>query len=384
MTGQLDPGAPDVPRGEPLGVVAFRRQGWRSAGRSRRRPRTGDGSVRRVTADLERRAAAALPDDVFAYYATGSGTGRTLAAQESAWDAVPLVPRVLRDVSAVSTGTTLLGLDVPTPVVVAPTAAHTLAHPDGEVATARGAAAAGSLYVLSMRSGTRLETVAAAAGPFWQQIYVLRDRGVSDEVARRAAAAGAGALVVTVDTPYVARKPAGFPLLPPLGLVEALDARELDDEGLYQAADLVAADLERLAAVSGLPVVAKGVLSAAAARACVDAGAAAVVVSTHGGRQLDGALAVPRALPDVADAVADRAEVYADGGVRTGAHVLAALGLGARAVLVGRPVLWALATGGADGVAAVLADLTAGAAEALALAGCAGCTDVGPDVVRRV
>lgn len=337
-----------------------------------------------MTADLQQQAAAALPADVFAYYATGSGAGRTLAVQESAWDAVALVPRVLRDVSAVSTTTALLGTDVATPVVVAPTAAHTLAHPDGEVATARGAASAGSLYVLSMRSGTRLETVAAAAGPFWQQIYVLRDRGISDEVARRAAAAGARALVVTVDTPYVARKPAGFPLLPPLGLVEALDARDLDDEGLYQAADLVAADLERLAAVSGLPVVAKGVLSADAARACVDAGAAAVVVSTHGGRQLDGALPVPRALPEVAAAVGGRAEVYADGGLRTGAHVLAALGLGARAVLVGRPVLWALATGGADGVEALLSDLTDQTAEALALAGCTGCADVGPDVVRPV
>jgi 4-hydroxymandelate oxidase len=290
---------------------------------------------------------------------------------------------VLTDVSAPSTATTLLGLPVATPVLVAPVAAQLMAHPDGEAGVARAARSVGSLLVLSMRSSTRLEGVAAEAGPFWQQIYVLRDRGVSDEVARRAAAAGARALVLTVDTPFVARKPFGFPAsYPRTGLVEGLDHRDLDDGQLQQAADVSAADVARLAAVSGLPVVAKGVLTGSAALRCLDAGAAAVVVSTHGGRQLDGVVPTPRALPEVVEAVGDRCEVYADGGVRTGVHVLKALALGARAVLVGRPVVWALAVGGTPGVHELLTDLTAQVAEALALAGCATCQDVDRDLAR--
>jgi 4-hydroxymandelate oxidase len=333
--------------------------------------------------ELERRAREVLPADVYAYYAGGAGDQRTLAVQEAAWDDVELRPRVLRDVSAPSAATRVLGTPVASPVLVAPVAAVRMVHADGEQGVARAARDAGSLYVLSMRGSTRLETVAAEAGPFWQQIYVLRDRGVGDEVARRAAAAGARALVLTVDTPYVARKPFGFPAsLPPTGLVEALDQRDVTDPRLQQAADLAPADIERLAAVSGLPVVAKGVLTAAAARACVDAGAVAVVVSTHGGRQLDGVVPTPRALPEVVEEVGGEVEVYADGGVRTAAHVVKALALGARAVLVGRPVVWALATGGCPGVAALLERLGEDVTEALALAGCASCADVGPDMVR--
>ncbi len=333
--------------------------------------------------DLERRARDLLPDDVHRYYAGGAGDERTLAAQVSAWDDVMLRPRVLRDVSAPQTATAVLGTPVASPVLVAPVAALRMVHRDGEGGLARAARATDSLLVLSMRGSTRLEEVAAGAGPFWQQIYVLRDRGVSDDVARRAAAAGARALVLTVDTPYVARKPFGFPAsLPPTGLVEALDHRDLVDESLQQAADVGPADVERLRAVSGLPVVAKGVLTAQAARACVDAGAAAVVVSTHGGRQLDGVVPTPRALPEVVDEVGGEVEVYADGGVRSGVHVLKALALGARAVLVGRPVVWALAAGGSAGVAALLDEFRQEVAEALALGGCAGCGDVGPDLAR--
>ena len=164
---------------------------------------------------LVERAQAVLPEDVFAYFAAGAGAERTLARQEQAWDEVLLRPRVLRDVSATSTATQVLGHPVASPVLVAPTAAHKLAHPEGEVAVARAARAAGSLLVLSMRSSSPVEDVAAAAGPFWQQLYVLQDRGVTDEIGRRAAAAGALALVVTVDTPRVARKRVGFPVRAP-------------------------------------------------------------------------------------------------------------------------------------------------------------------------
>ena len=332
---------------------------------------------------LEARARAVLPDDVYRYYAAGSGQGRTLAEQEQAWDALHLRPRILRDVSSVTTRTTVLGTEVATPVLVAPSALHGLAHPDGEVATATGTREAGSLFVLSMRSSRTLEDVAAAAGPWWQQMYVLGDRGVSDEVARRAAAAGAGALVVTVDVPFVAKKPTGpLPPLPPSAIIEALEGRDPADPRYHQAPDLGPADIARLKEITGLPVVAKGVLRGDEALRCLDAGADAVIVSTHGGRQLDGVVPSPVALPEVVDAVGDRAEVYVDGGVRTGGHVLRALALGARAVLIGRPVLWAVACGGAGGVRTLLEDLTEQTEECLGLAGCVSPADTGRDLIR--
>jgi 4-hydroxymandelate oxidase len=332
---------------------------------------------------LRRQAQERLPTDVFAYYAAGAGDEVTLAREAHAWDDVLLQPRVLRDVSGTTTRTEVLGHPVAAPVLIAPTAAHRLAHPAGEVGVALAAHASGGLMVLSMRSSGRVEEV-GAAGAFWQQLYVLQDRGITDEVARRAAAAGALALVVTVDTPQVASKRVGVPeVLPPLGIVPALDRRVDGDARLQQAGDVGPGDLERLAAITGLPVVAKGVLSAQAARDCVSAGAAAVVVSTHGGRQLDGVVPSPVALPEVVEAVGERVEVYVDGGVRTGSHVLKALALGARAVLVGRPVLWALAAGGPDGVRGLLDELTADVREALVLAGCRSCADVEPDLARR-
>jgi 4-hydroxymandelate oxidase len=332
---------------------------------------------------LRTQAKEALPADVFAYFAAGSGAEVTLAGQGRAWDDALLRPRVLRDVSTTSTTTRVLGHELAQPVLVAPMAAQCLVHPGGEAAVAEAARGTGSLMVLSMRSSTRLEDV-AAAGPFWQQIYVLRDRSVSDEVAVRAATAGAGALVVTVDTPYVARKRAGFPAhMPERGLIEALDGHDGTNPALLQAPDLSPHDIERLADITGLPVVAKGVLTAEAARDCVAAGASAVVVSTHGGRQLDGVVPTPMALAEVAQAVGGQVEVYVDGGVRTGAHVVKALALGARAVLVGRPVIWALATGGSAGVQQLLDELAGELREALSLAGCRSCDDVASDLVQR-
>lgn len=332
---------------------------------------------------LEARARAVLPEDVYRYYAAGSGTERTLAEQEQAWDALHLRPRLLRDVSVVTTRTTVLGTEVATPVLVAPSALHGLAHPDGEVATATGTREAGSLFVLSMRASRSLEDIAAAAGPWWQQMYVLRDRGVSDEVARRAAAAGAGALVVTVDVPFVAKKPTGpLPPLPPSAIIEALEGRDPVDPRYHQAPDLGPADIARLKEITGLPVVAKGVLRGDEALRCLDAGADAVIVSTHGGRQLDGVVPSAVALPEVVDAVGGRAEVYVDGGVRTGGHVLRALALGARAVLIGRPVLWAVACDGAPGVRSLLDGLTDETEECLGLAGCVSPADTGRDLVR--
>jgi 4-hydroxymandelate oxidase len=363
-------------------------------------------------AELHRRARKLLPPEVYDYYAGGSGRERTLRANEKAWRRVWLAPRVLRDVSAVSTRARLQGTALATPVAIAPTAFHRLAHPDGELATAAGAARAGALYVLSARSTCRIEdvaeVVAGGGGAWWFQVYVMRDRGLTASMVRRAAAAGAAALVLTADTPVVGRKrrDSGD------GVVQAADflvnlGPLTDLTAADQADDLTFADIGWLADISGgLPVVVKGVLRGDDAAACFAAGAAAVIVSNHGGRQLDGVIPAAVALPAVVAAVRTAAAslaapasrtaaaspaapasltapaslaarpVYVDGGIRTGDQVLAALALGASAVFVGRPVLWALACGGADGVSSLLAGLTDDLAHSMALAGASSIDEV--------
>jgi 4-hydroxymandelate oxidase len=329
------------------------------------------------TAELHRRARKLLPRNVYDYYAGGSGRERTLRANEKAWRQVWLTPRVLREVSAVETATRLLGTRFATPVAVAPTGYHGMAHPDGELATAAGAARAGALFVLSTRSSRRIEdvaeVVAAAGGAWWFQVYMMRDRELTASLVRRAAAAGAAALVLTADTPIVGRKRRNS--------AEIVSDQDFlvnlgplaDVATATQAANVTFADIGWLGEASGarLPVVVKGVLRADDARACQEHGAAAVIVSNHGGRQLDGSLPSAFALPEVADGLdaAGDCEVYADGGVRTGEDVLSAAALGARAVFVGRPALWALACGGADGVRSLVAGLTDDLAHAMALAG---------------
>jgi 4-hydroxymandelate oxidase len=338
-------------------------------------------------AELQRRARKLLPSNVYDYYAGGAGRERTLRASEKAWRRVWMAPRVLREVSAVDPSIRLLGTEFATPLCVAPTGYHGLAHPDGELATAAGAAKAGALFVLSTRSSRRIEdvaeVVAAAGGTWWFQVYLMRERELTAGLVRRAAAAGAAALVLTADTPVVGRKRR-----------DSADGVVSDEDFLInlgplgdlaaatQAADVTFADISWLseAAAGGgggggrrLPVVVKGVLRGDDASACRAHGAAAVIVSNHGGRQLDGALPSAVALPDVAGQQEPGSdwEVYADGGIRTGEDALAAVGLGARAVFLGRPVLWALTCGGADGVRSLLAGLTDDLAHAMALAGAA-------------
>jgi 4-hydroxymandelate oxidase len=363
-------------------------------------------------ARLEQQSRVFLPAAVYDYYAGGSGRERTLLANERAWAGTWLAPRMLRDVSKVDTSTRLLGRPVATPLAVAPTAFHRLGHPEGEVATAAGAARAGALFVLSTRSTRRIEDVAAAAGAWWFQVYIMRERSHTARLVERAAAAGASALVLTVDTPEVGRKRRDSDdlvipdedYLANLGPVEDLSATDL-------AADVTFADIGWLSEISGgLPVVVKGVLRPDDALACAAAGAAAVLVSNHGGRQLDGAIPTAAALPGIAAALAAASApgvasvtpityspetkgatlapgapsitgpggvpAYVDGGIRSGEDALAALALGASAVLVGRPVLWALACGGADGVAELLTGLTDGLAHAMALAGAATLAEV--------
>jgi 4-hydroxymandelate oxidase len=340
-----------------------------------------------VQMELEALEAAArdlLPADVYDYYAGGAFDELSLEANLADWARLRIRPRVLRDVRAVDPGTTLLGEPVAHPVLVAPTAFHRMAHADAEPATARGAAAAGARFILSTRSTAPVEDVAAAlAGtPFWYQVYVIQDRGLTVDLVRRAAAAGATALVLTADVARVGRRMRdvrnAFVLPTNLGTIESLDRPgNLSD----QDAGLTFADIGWLRELTGLPVVVKGVLRGDDAQRCVDEGATGVVVSNHGGRQLDGAVSGAAALPEVVAAVGDRGEVYVDGGVRRGTDVVKALALGARAVLVGRPVLWGLATGGADGVAAVLRHLVGELELAMALCGCASVADVTGDLL---
>lgn len=344
-------------------------------------------------AELQRRARKILPRQLYDYYAGGSGRERTLRAADKAWRRVWFAPRVLRDVSAAGTATRLLGTPVATPLCAAPAGYQGLAHPGGEVAAAAGAARAGALYVLSTRSTRRIEDVAQSVaghhGTWWFQVYVMRDRSLTEGLVRRAAAAGAKALVLTGDTPAVGRKrrdsdglATDEDFLVNLGPLADLRAAE-------QTADVTFADIRWLGEVSGgLPVVVKGVLRADDAAACREHGAAGVIVSNHGGRQLDGALPSALALPAVAAALAREGtpgpgaaspveagdgrapvEIYADGGIRAGEDALAALALGASAVFLGRPVLWALACGGSDGVASLLDGLTDDLRHAMTLAG---------------
>jgi 4-hydroxymandelate oxidase len=253
-------------------------------------------------------------------------------------------------------------------VAVAPSAYHQLADDGAEVASAKGARNAGSLFVLSSRSSRRIEEVGEHAGPWWMQIYVWQDRSVTADFAQRAASAGAQALVLTVDTPIVGAKYAAA--LPPVTDDDVLaNAPGADPAKVEQDPSVGIEAIEWLRSVSGLSVVVKGVLRGDEARRLVDAGAAGVIVSNHGGRQLDRAVPTAVALPEVVAAVGDEVEVYVDGGVRSGVDVLTAIGLGARLVFLGRPVLWGLTVGGAGGVTETIGALSAELLHAMSVAG---------------
>ncbi len=338
-------------------------------------------------ADLEGRARELLDPAVYDFFAGGADDESTLEANREAWGKLSLRPRVLRPVAAVSTATTLLGLELAHPIGVAPMGYQGLLHAEAELATARGAAAAGALNVVSTRSSRSLEEIAAAAphAPRWFQLYVLRDRDWTAELVRRAAAAGYRALVLTGDTPALGRKRRdernGFVVPDEHARGNLRVPRESPE--VQQDPAVCFDDIGWLRELSDLPVLVKGVLRADDARLCLEAGAAGVIVSNHGGRQLDGAIATAAALPEVAAAVADNGVVLVDGGIDSGVDVVRALALGADAVLVGRPVAWALAAGGADGVADLLEELAADLAGALTLAGCASLADCTADLVRR-
>ena len=356
-------------------------------------------------AEYEQAARARLPQMVYDYYAGGSGDEVSVRDNELAWSRVRLRPRVLVDVGACDLSTTVLGRPVAMPVLTAPCGANVLAHPDGELAVARATAAAGIVQVLSTMAGHSLEDVAAASdaaeaagGARWFQLYCYRDRGITRELVARAEAAGFLALCVTVDVPVLGYRERDarnrFRLPPGVRLANIKQQFEELDSGsaLLQYVNdqfdpcLTWESVDWLRSITRLPVVLKGVLAAEDARLAVEHGAAGIIVSNHGGRQLDGAVATCDALPEIAEAVAgasEVAEVYVDGGIRRGVDVLKALALGARAVLIGRPYLWALAVDGEAGVLRVLHMLRDELRRSLALAGCPRIRDVRPSLIAR-
>ena len=339
--------------------------------------------------DFEKAARERLDPGAYGYYAGGAGDERTLRANVAAFTRWELRPRVLVDVSDVSTATTVLGEEVALPLLVAPTAFHRLAHPDGELATARAAAAAGTVMCLStLSSASPAELAAAAPGAAqWFQLYWSRDRGFTAELVAAVAEAGFRAIVLTVDFPVAGRRERDLRLeftlpddLPAPNLPVTL-ARKDFHAALGDIVDtsLTWRDLEWLRSESSLPLLVKGVLTAEDALLAAEHGAAGVIVSNHGGRQLDGVPATLDVLPEVVEAAGERVEVLLDGGIRRGIDVLKALALGARATLAGRAILWGLAAAGEEGVVRVLELLRGEIASGLILLGCSR-----PEEVSRV
>jgi 4-hydroxymandelate oxidase len=319
-------------------------------------------------------ARARLHPAVWRYLMGGDEAG----ANQAAWRGLKLRPRILQGVAAVDTETTVLGHQLAAPILVGPTGRATRYHPGGEAAVLAGARQAGSLAVLPSSVSPWLERLAARVpgAAAWCQLYLTGDRDHTAACLRRAAAAGCGAVVLTADL-----VPGGAPLaarLPPLPPTDWEGDAE-PPPPLFAAATLD--DLAWLCRASALPVVVKGVLRADDAEACIEAGARALVVSNHGGNQLESAVPTAEALPEVARAAAGRAEVYVDGGVRTGEDLLKALALGARAVLIGRPAAHGLTIGGAEGVAAVIGTLKAELDRAMRLCGCPDVKCLSPDLL---
>jgi len=333
--------------------------------------------------DYERAAEERLESGAFGYFAGAANDEWTLRENRAAFTRWVLRPRVLVDVSEVNTGVSVLGTEISAPILVAPTAFQRMAHPDGETATARGAAAAGTIMCLSTIATATIEEVAEAApdSARWFQLYWSPDRGIVRDFVGRAEGHGYRAIVLTVDLPVSGRRerdlrtgfevPAEVPV--PAFIAHAERAENVSPTQIGKVVDksVTWRDLEWLRDLSPLPLVIKGVLTAEDALLACEFGAEAIVVSNHGGRQLDGVSGSLDALPEMVEAVDGRAEVLMDGGIRRGTDVVKALALGARAVLAGRAPLWGLAVDGADGVRSVLDLLREEVALALALCGCA-------------
>lgn len=349
-----------------------------------------DRSLSDLLVDYELAARAQLTPGAFDYIAAGAGDELTLEESRAAWRRYRIRPRILRGGGVPDLATEVLGTPLVMPLVVAPTAYQVVAHPEGEIEVARGVSAAGGLMVVATRATRVLEEIAAELdGPWWYQVYVLKERRLTAELVRRAAGLGATALMLTVDTPYIGFKRRGH--FAPIGFEQHLvnlsthltpgAAFEDVTAAINQDASINFETIAWLRDIAGLPVLVKGVLRADDAVACLDAGAAGVVVSNHGGRQLDRAIATAVVLPEIVAAVDGRGPVLVDGGVVSGTDVFVALALGAAAAMVGRPILWGLAAEGAPGVRAVLDGYRDELNHAMGLAGVTAVGDLGRDLV---
>ena len=372
-------------------------------------------------ADLRTLARKRLPAPMFHYIDGAASDEWTLRQNTRAFDQYELVPRYLVDVQEMDTSTTVLGQSIEWPVVCAPTGMSRLFHHEGELAVARAAARSGTLYSLSSLSSVSIEDVAAASdGPKMFQIYVFRDRELNKELIRRSRDAGYVALCLTVDVPVHGNRErdvrTGMTIPPALTLMSLLDIARHPRWAWHQVtgkpvvlANVVhkiaqgSSDVSTLAQYIhsqfdptvtwrdaawmiqewGGPFAIKGLLTAADAKRAVEIGASAVIVSNHGGRQLDGVPAPIEVLPEIIDAVGDRAEVILDGGVRRGGHVLKALALGAKACMVGRPYLYGLGAAGEAGVSRALEILRTEFARDMALLGCRSIEEIRPSCIRR-
>ncbi|MEU8206794.1 alpha-hydroxy acid oxidase [Streptosporangium sp. NPDC049046] len=338
--------------------------------------------------EFEAAARARLAPEHYDYFAGGAGDEVTVRANEAAFDRLSLVPRVLRGAGRPGTDVTLPGGRAAMPVLVAPTAFHRLADPEGERATARAAARAGTIMIVSMASTVAVGEVAAAApeATLWFQLYVQPDMAFTETLVRRAEAAGCRALVVTVDSPARGlrdrERQHGFHDLP-----EGMACENLRDGGrvrpIVMSPEISWEHIDRLRQMTALPIVLKGVAHPADARLALDHGVSGLMVSNHGGRQLDTVPAAVDLLPEIVAAVGGAVPVLMDGGVRRGTDVLKAMALGAGAVAVGRPVIWGLAADGERGVTRVLDLLRSEVEHALTLCGCASVHDLDPGMVRR-
>lgn len=318
----------------------------------------------------------------WAYYQSGSDDEVTLRANRAAFERIQLRPRMLVDVSRCDIHTTVLDTAIEMPILIAPTAFHCLAHPEGECATARAAARVGTLMVASTSSTRSLEDIAVASnGPLWFQLY-FHDKESAENLVRRAADAGYRALVVTADSPRWGNKErsqrAGFALPP------HLHKANLPDEQSSKHVTITWESLDLLRSMTSLPILLKGILTAEDALLAVQHGVKGVIVSNHGGRQLDSVPASIEVLPEIVDAVSGQCEIYLDGGIRRGTDILKAIALGARAVLVGRPALWGLAVSGEDGVKDILDILRAELELAMRLAGYPFLEGINRSLLRNV
>jgi 4-hydroxymandelate oxidase len=349
-----------------------------------------DRAVSDLIAEYELAARANLPAAAFDYFAGGAGDELSLEESLVAWRRHRLRPHAFPGAAVPDLSTTVLDTPLSSPVIVAPTAWQQVGHAMGEVEMARGVSAAGGLMVVATRSTSVIEDIAAAlTGPWWYQVYVVKQRRITAELVQRAVGLGARALMLTADTPYIGFKRRGH--VPPVTVEQ-----HLVNFGRHLAPNAEVAEITRhidqdasisletiawLRDTAGVPVLVKGILRGDDAAACLDAGAAGVVVSNHGGRQLDRAIATAVALPEVVTAVGGRGPVLVDGGMRSGIDVLVALALGATATMVGRPALWGLAAQGAAGVERILDGFRDELAHAMGLAGAPSIAAIGSDLV---